>query len=169
MLNPYILLSRSWLILTLSCKARKRIFLRSSEQDPDWSFSGFVKFVFRLILLFSCQDPRLIWLSLLTGSWHEDLTEILTKTWSNLSTTHFIILRGSLIGCLVNPGWMRYFQLRKMSVQELEEILNRVLFHLEKSWKKELPGFKIRSYIKLDRILEIQNPERSVQGFSRNE
>jgi hypothetical protein len=54
LLNPYIFLSRFWLGLISSCKVWKRIFLKSSEEDPDWSFPELVSFVFWLILLFSC-------------------------------------------------------------------------------------------------------------------
>jgi hypothetical protein len=40
---------------------------------------------------------------------------------------------------------MLYSQPRKISEQKLEEILKRILFHVEKSWKQELLGFKTGS------------------------
>jgi len=61
----------------------------------------------------------------------------------------------------VNPGSILHSQFRKISEQELEQILNRVLFNLENSWKQVILGFETGFSIKLDKILEIQNPERS--------
>ena len=58
----------------------------------------------------------------------------------------FIILRGFLIVSWVNPDRILHSQLIKISEQEFEEILNRILFHLEKSWKQELLGFRTRSW-----------------------
>ena len=76
---------------------------------------------------------------------------------------------GSSIGSWENPDRNLKSRLRKISEQELEKILNRILFHLDKSWKQEFLGFETGSWIKLGRILEIQDPDRSFQGFSRNE
>jgi hypothetical protein len=59
--------------------------------------------------------------------------------------------------------------LKKISEQELEEILNRILSNLERTWKHEINRILNWNLKKLDKILEIQNPERSFQDLRRNE
>jgi hypothetical protein len=86
-----------------------------------------------------------------------------------LAESSLIILSGPWIGSRINSSRILYSQLRKIPEQELEETLNRALFNFEKFWKQKLLGFETRSRIKLDKILEMQNPERSFQAFSRND
>jgi hypothetical protein len=45
----------------------------------------------------------------------------------------------------MNPGRILVCLFRKISEEDPEKILNRILFNLKKSWKQELLGFETGS------------------------